>query len=166
MVSTSFDLRFRIILRWLPGTIEYPRRSYDINIKTDKTLPVPDGQDAYTMVLRHLQHVWGGIVQLVPDTAPNNMGEPFTRKSVCAYDYVTFNGLRYGSDLKHNGRKYRHAYTNGRDPLRIAIILHIKHERANRQLPALEHTCAIIQRFVQDPRTPNMPWDLQCVSAS
>lgn len=115
------------------------------------------------MVLDYLQEVWKDEFRLVSDTAPSDIGEPFSRKSVRAYCTVTFKGLTYGSEYKYGGRAHRHAYIDGRQPVRIAVILHITHTRRDPSLPKLEHTCAIVRKFVRDPDTPAMPWDLQYV---
>ena len=138
-----------------------PERSFAIDLKREDVLESGEGHDFYGLVLRYLQDLWRERVELVPDTAPPNMGEPFTRGSVRAYSTATFNGLQYGSDYKPGGFPYRHGYIEGRDAVRIAVILHIKHTRQDARLPPLEHTCAIVRRFVQDPEKPVMPWDLQ-----
>ena len=121
---------------------------------------VAHANDIYALVLTHLQNLWRDQVTLVPESAPVGTGEPFSTSSVRAYNYVTFNGLRYGSSIFRGGKPYRHAYILNRHPVRIAAILHIKHKRLNNTLPELEHTCAIVQRFKADPDTPVMPWDL------
>jgi hypothetical protein len=79
--------------------------------------------------------------------------------SIRSYAYVTFNGLRYGSSMKYGGQAYRHGYVQGRRPVQIALILHVRHTRRN--MAALDHTCAVVRRFVQDPDAPRMPWYLQ-----
>ncbi|KAI0092819.1 hypothetical protein BDY19DRAFT_903565 [Irpex rosettiformis] len=145
----------------LDGIIEFPQRSQQINLKLPGIIPGHENHDTYTLVLRHLQGIWGDVLNLVPDTAPAHLGEPLAKKSVRSYDYVTFNGLRYGSSIKNAGRKYRNAYIDMRQPVRIILVLRIKHVRNDADLPPLEHTCAIVQRFVRDPHTPAMPWDLQ-----
>lgn len=113
----------------------------------------------YKLVLRHLQDLWKEDVVLVPDTAASTTGEHFSQGDVRVYPTVTFNGLTYGSEYKTGGKLYRHAYIDGRIAVRTAVILHVKHTRRN--LPPLEHTCAIVRHFVVDPHTPAMPWDLQ-----
>ncbi|KAI0091372.1 hypothetical protein BDY19DRAFT_701101 [Irpex rosettiformis] len=143
------------------GTTEYPRYSRDINLNTDR---IVDGEaNLYALLLSHLQNVWRDQLVLVPETAPPNLGEPLVMSSIRAYRYVTFNGLQYGSGIKHGGFPYCHGYIEGHVPVRIAVILRVKHIRPNANLPPLEHTCAIVQRFVRHPNTPSMPWDLHAI---
>jgi hypothetical protein len=139
-------------------TLEYPRYSHAINLQAAGITEVLN-TDLYTLVLAYLQNLWQNEVQLTATTAPPEMGEPLMPFSIHSYSYVTFNGLRYGSGMKHGGQAYHHGYIQGCQPVQIALILYINHIR--RDKPNLSHTCAVVQRYMQDSDTPSMPWDLQ-----
>lgn len=115
----------------------------------------------YRLLFKYLRALWADAVNLVPANAPINMGEAFYEVSVQEITYVKVRGLRYGATHRQRGQKFRFAYIEGRNPVRIAWIYHIKHRRRDPTLPPLEHTCALIQRFQRDDRIPSMPWDIR-----
>ncbi|KAH9932536.1 uncharacterized protein B0H18DRAFT_903868, partial [Fomitopsis serialis] len=112
----------------------------------------------YALILCFLQETWSKSVQLVADTAPADAGEPFVAVNIPSYSNILVDGLRYGAYDTHRGRNSCYAYIDGRVPVRITHIFHVRHSRRDRSLAALECTCAVVQRFVYDEDIPDMPW--------
>ena len=117
----------------------------------------------YHQMLVYLRELWSADIKLAGDTEPVAAGEPFTTHAVRSVDFATVNGIRYGVTNKHQGKGYRHAYVNGRQPVRIAHIMRVKIFRRDTRLPALEHVCAYVEPFKAVRNCPRMPWDLRYV---
>ncbi|KAH9839027.1 uncharacterized protein C8Q71DRAFT_893893 [Rhodofomes roseus] len=115
----------------------------------------------YGLILQFLKTTWGHIVQLAPDTAPVDAGEPFVASHVPFYSHILVDGIRYGVHNMRSGQGYCYAYFDGRIPARISHLLRVTHIRRDPALPSLETTCAVVQRFVSDDDIPVMPWAMR-----
>ncbi|KAI0685058.1 hypothetical protein BC835DRAFT_1291206 [Cytidiella melzeri] len=138
--------------------VSFSNQSSRINLKAANGV---GAGDLYGMVLVYLQRLWQNNIVLVPEMAPSHIGELFIATSVKSYTYVTVDGLRYRAATKQRGHPHQLAYINGREPVQIEWILAILHVRNDSTLPAAEHTCAVVRRFVHHANTPEMPWDLR-----
>ena len=104
----------------LQGSIQLPRYSTRINLRSL-------GNRAHPKVFEYLRALWAREVALVPDTAPPSAGEAFVAQRVSSYAYVIVGGIRYGAASRHQGLRYKYGYIEGRIPVRIAYIFHVKH---------------------------------------
>lgn len=89
----------------------------------------------YNSIFEHLRHVWAGTVNLMPETAPPGFGESFVGINIESYTRIIVRGLPFGVAKKHRGRHYCFAYIEGRQPVRIAHIYHVVHQRMDPTQP-------------------------------
>ncbi|PCH36567.1 hypothetical protein WOLCODRAFT_20614 [Wolfiporia cocos MD-104 SS10] len=137
--------------------IQFPHYSKKINLRC---------VGIYGLILRHPQDLWSADVQLVPDSASVQDGEPFVALSTPSVSHVFVDGLRYGVSTSHRGIGCSYAYIDGRTPVRIDYLLRVEHFCRDPTLPPLRLDCAVVRRFVSDPSIPAMPWNIWSVFAT
>lgn len=135
--------------------IQLPSQYQNVNLRK-----LSNGAN-YNAIFRYLQTLWADEVALVPDTAPSSVGEPFVARKVRSYTHIHVMGVCYGVTLNHRGKSWRYAYIEGRVPVRIIFLFHVKQERNN--APPLEHTLAVVQRFKECEDDLNLPWERRYV---
>ncbi|KAE9404131.1 hypothetical protein BT96DRAFT_989625 [Gymnopus androsaceus JB14] len=118
----------------------------------------PNGEDVYTLLLRHCQTFWPELNlrrELSAEDGISFVGSRVARRVV----YVRKDGLHYGamSNKRTDSDTFAFIERNGvRIPVRLEDLLVIQIPESNQK----PHVCAIVRRIGLTEGVPRMPWDL------